>query len=513
MEMEMLKAINELRIVNAQIQKLETLKDEDITELSKKIDSAINFKDGEIFTVDSGIMNFEEMVTSSLSKLQKFGNGVEYYVELDEKFGATKPADEIEKMALDRKAKIDELISKVERIGNINTVIRELNKRAKDFNIEERLGNKEKEIDDLIEIEENKIKAFAQFENDGIVKKCIAQLTALREKAKIEKENEEIGDQITAETAKRDSVSDTFKAHHQSIIDSLEAKITKNNEKINELDKKINGRTEDEIIDEIKSRVPDNLDKDAIEQAIREGDPKKGLSDVKKGISNQLNLYQNRKTKNSERREQISVGKEERTARGTRTPLTYNADDYSLTDEEKADIENLLRNNGEEIKAMREDIKSDMEAHPDKYPVPTGEDLHKQVREWLDKKEGKTRNPFKLLSRMRRVRSGNTQKQYIESLKTEKIDAEVRARLIDDKKREKFTTKKDEAESASSAKTATLDRIENAFKLGIRKAALRFDNDQLSRTVSEGNYGLRASEVLDTVLEDEAKKDDDAWIH
>lgn len=512
-------AIIELKSIIEQIKGLEKLKDEQIGDLSKRVDKLINIDDGEIFTLDglsigaAETLDFNEIVTSNVAKLEEFKYD-EYYEELDKKLGKSKSSDEIEKMALERKAKIDELISKINRMGKLNTVIKEMSERSKKFDIHERLEEKDNETDALYKIEEEKRVALLKFRNDVTVKACISQLNALKNKVKIEEENKEIDDKIAEEEAKRDKVKDTkLKEIHQRKINNLKKQKEENNKKLDELDKEINGKTEAEIIEEMKSRIPDNLDKDAIEKAISGGNPEQGLEDINQGILSQMHVYQNRKSKNSERREQINVGKTERTARTTRTPLVYNADDYSLTDDELADIDGLIEADGDEIKVIREAVKGDMEANPDRYPIPTGKDLKKQVREWLDEKEGKTRNPFKILDRMRRVRFGDAEAQYKEALKSEQIKEEIRARLIDGKKRAKFDEKREKARTESEAKTATLDKIENAFKLSIRKAALAFKDDELSELVKTGDYGRKTSEVLDTVLEDRAKEDDDEFIH
>lgn len=516
--MSITEAIAELKAIVEDIKGLEKLKDEQIVDLSKRVDKVINVNDGEIFTLDgSNIsetekLDFNEIVTSNVAKLEEFKYD-EYYEELDKKLGKSKSSDEIEKMALERKAKIDELISKINRMGKLNTVIKEMSERSKKFDIHERLEEKDNETDALYKIEQEKRVALLKFRNDVTVKACISQLNALKNKVKIEEENKEIDDKIAEEEAKRDKVKDTkIKEIHQRKINKLKEQKEENNKKLDELDKEINGKTEAEIIEEMKSRIPDNLDKDAIEKAISGGNPEQGLEDINQGILSQMHVYQNRKLKNSERREQINVGKAERTARTTRTPLEYNADDYSLTDEELAEIDRQIEENGDHIKAMREAVKGDMEAHPDKYPIPVGKDLNKQVREWLDTKEGKTRNPFKLLNRMRKVRFGNAEEQYKESLRNEQINEEVKARLIEAKKKTKFDEKIAGVEKESLDKTATLDKIENAFKLSIRKAALGLDNDKLSELLQTGNYGMKASEVLDTVLEDRAKEDDAEFI-
>ena len=112
-------------------------------------------------------------------------------------------------MALERKAKIDELISKINRMGKLNTVIKEMSERSKKFDIHERLEEKDNETDALYKIEEEKRVALLKFRNDVTVKACISQLNALKNKVKIEEENKEIDDKIAEEEAKRDKVKDT----------------------------------------------------------------------------------------------------------------------------------------------------------------------------------------------------------------------------------------------------------------------------------------------------------------
>lgn len=511
-----LKKINDtLKGISIQIQGLEELKNEDIEKLINDIPSMMEANNAEILTfdgqkVDDETIDFNAFVTANLSKLREFteGNGyVEYYKKLSEELNGSKPVEEIEAMVNARVAKVQELIAKLERVGNLNQVIKELTERLKNIDIGERLEKKDQESDMLYEAEHEKYKTFIKFKNDPNVKQGIEQLKAIKDKAKIEEENKDIDAKITEEKNIISKLKNNkLKDVHERNINNLKKQKEGNNKKLEELDKKIDGKTESDIINKIKARIPDDLDnKDQIEEAITGENPEQALLDIENSYKNNMEKYENRKKVNAERRKQVEIGKNARSVRQRANPITYNSDAYTLTDEELADIDKRIEENGDEVKAIRKRIEND----PDQYPIPIGKDLRRQVREWIDKEEGKTRNPFKLLSRMRRVRSGEAQEQYREVLITEKIKAE----LIEREKVKKHEEIVKDIQAERAEKTATLDRYGNAFKDRIRKAAIQFSDKKLSGIVKEGNYNEITRNIVDQELKDEAQRDDYDFTH
>lgn len=492
---------NKLEEISLNIQGLPNLTNEKIEKLAEQTERLTNADEGAIFDKD---IDFENFISSNLAELNSFDK-IKYFEELNQKDFSK--VLENQKIAKDRFNKIKELTSKIERMGKLNTIIKETQSRYSEKNFDNVLKTEDLINTSKLEKENEKITKLSNFRDE--MEDNFKILDYIEEVKKLEAENVKIKNKITDLETKKIGLDPEFQDNIQKIINKEEKKIENNNEIIDAKNVIIAGRTADDIKRDIESKIPKDLDKTKIQQAINEDNPREAFNKLILNSQNQILMYQNRIDKNIERREKVDIGRVERENLKKAKPIGFNPADYSLDDDEIAAIDEEIKNGGDKIDELIKNATAEINA----LPVPEGKELRNQVKEWLDNQKGKTRNPFKNIARRIKSNSEKAQSEYIDAHKKQQINEKVKNALILEKQKEKFDNMIRTKRAESKAKTNTLDNMENSWKSSLRVETLKLSNDELDEIIKNKEYGKIASDHYKKVADENTKNDDNSFIH
>lgn len=510
-----LEEINrKLEEISLNIEGLSSLTNEKIEQLAKQVTSLMTMDEGVLFDVSDQIsikdgdkeLDFNDIINSNIEKLNSFKRE-EYFDELNQKDPSN--IKENANKAIKKDGKVKELVSAIERMGDMNTIIEEAKKRysEKDFDRvfeTEDLKNKSK-----IEKENEKIVLMSNF-NDEIYEDFNV-LDYIKEVEKLEKENLKIVNDITKLENEKNGLPKDLQDVLQKNIDKENAKIENNKKIIKDREAIIGGRTADAVKNDMITKLPKELDNAEVQSALKSENPREAYNNLISKSQNKILKYKNRIDKNEERREKIEIGRAERESLKKAGPSTTKLEYYVLDNDELEAIEEEIENGGDKIEQLIEKAKEKIN-DPAIYPIPEGKDLRKQVKEWMDSEKGKTRNPFKNMMRMIRAGSEKAQNQYIEAYKEAQIKEEVKSKLIKEKQDEKSKIAKVIKEKESASKMQTLNDRYNSWKKSLFFDVSSLSNDDMKKTKEKGEFGELTAKHYSKVADEQNKEADDGRI-
>lgn len=498
-----------LEFISLSIEGLDSLTNEKIEELSKDVSNLqnmdvfdksdeISFKDGD------DTLDFETIIASNIEKLNTF-DSKEYFKELNNKDFSK--VVENSKIAQDRENKIKELVSKIERIGKMNTIINETKNRYSEKSFDQVFETQDKVNTSRLEDENKRITIMAKYNDE--IQEDLKILDYIEEVKKLEEENKKIQDKINAIESKKIGLPTDFQDVLQEEIDKENEKIINNEKTINERNTIINGRTADYIKIDMLGKLPAELRQPEVEAAINSDNPRDAYNKLISRSQNEILKYQNRIDKNAEMKEKVEIGRETRNNLKKAKPISYKAEDYSLDDDELLAIEEEIKNGGDKIDELVEKATNEINS----LPIPAGKDLRKQAKAWLDMQNGETKNPFKNIARRIKAYSEKTQNQYMDAYKKQQINEKVKNALIDEKKIEKYNSMIETKKTETKTKLQTLSNRQNSWKESLFVDLSKLSNDDLDGITKEGKYGELAAEQYKKVADKEEQEADDGFTH
>lgn len=528
--MELDKINEELERINASLAQDITLKlnEKNLDNISKSLDKIVNDTDLQIFEMDEAelfkdmdddgkITDFSSFVKSAVANLEKFDK-VAYYKSLKDEKDPRKKQD----LMNAKENKIKELIAQIENMGQMNTFIKEVEKKYDEKEMESVLNKDADKTTELFEKASKERLALETFKNSSVVQLAFEQLRAIDSKDKKQKEIDKIQKEIDA---KNDEIS---KLSDKDLIDALtnevkelEGKITSIGDEIKDLDKTIAGKTVDNIKDDIRNVIPDGVDKLKIEKILNGSDIEKGFEDVDQQYLNDMLKYENRTRRKEERTKNLEIGRNERKSRATAKPVTFDPTDsaWDLTDDEIKNIKDAIKKGGLDIDGLKpediEDYKNKAKVELFKPEAADKKERKKQKKEdrkntsqYLKEQNGKgLKGFFKNMLNGVKARNKDVQEEYKEHVIAKKMEE----LMILDKKQSNFQEKKAEAKKESEAKTAELDELDNSFKAKVRAMAKNMDFTKLKAINDSGEYRKSATKAYSDVSADKRQEADDEF--
>lgn len=504
-----LEKINELlQQINASLSQDITLKldEKNIEAIGDQLDSIVNKTDAKVFEmnenelfkgIEEGVGDFSSFVQKAVEQLKKFDK-FNYYKSL--KSGDVKDPIKRQDLVAKKEEKISKLIEKIEKIGQMDKYIKEVESRYNDKEMESTFSKENEKNERLYKKTNEQRLALEEFKNSSKVQIAFEQLRAIDNKSKKEKELKKCEKEISDINNEITTLSDKELIEGwKDDLKKLEGKRTSIKNEINNIDNIIRGKTIDGIKNDIRNAVPDNVDKDKIEQILSGSDIEKGFKDLDQEYLKNMMMYENRGKVEAARTEQLNIGRDETKKRVVRPTIDINDPSLDLTEEDEKIIRDQYNSNDETVKAYRERAKEDIE----KYPT---NDLINDTKKYLKEKNGK--NFLKNLFNSVNARRTKTQDAYKEDLIEKKVKEMLELAMRESKRK----AKQNEAERESKSKTKTLDSLSNTFKESIRQAAMKMSNDELKQINDKGNYGEQAIQTYTTMHRKETEKADEEYF-
>lgn len=500
---------HKLEEISLNIEGLSALTNEKIEMLAKEVSnltnmevldnsSKINFKDG------TNELNFNDIITSNLEKLRGFDRK-DYFKELYQKDPSK--VSENSKIANDRDVKIKELISKIERMGMMNTILNETKNRYSEKNFDKVFDTEDLINTSKLEKENEKITRISNFKDE--IEDDLNILDYIKEVKKIEEENKKIQDKINDIEKQKIGIDKDYQDVLQEQIDKENEKLENNKKVIDEKNAIINGRTSDVVKLNMIAKLPKELDTVEVRNALNSENPREAYNNLITKSQNEILKYQNRIDKNSERKEKVEIGRETRESLRKSKPIQFKPEDYSLDEDELSAIDEEIKNGGDKIDELIKNATDEINA----LPIPEGKELKRNVKEWLDNQIGKTRNPFKNIARRIKANSEKTKSQYIDAHKKSQINEKVKNALILEKQKEKFNDMVETKKKEGISKMQTLHNRQNSWKESLFVDLSKLSNDDMDNIIKDGKYGELANEQYKKVADKEEKEADDEFIY
>ena len=514
--MDLVTINEELNKISKSMGVIAGLANDKLDTISKTVDLLMGSDNKAILYGNKKVENFEDIIKKCLEILNDESQIKKYVQNLrnEDKVkneSERRSDEEISDLVKARRKIISALVSKIERMGHMNTAVTKIQEQYKAEDIDSEIDNSNSELEKANEYENDKITIINNFLNE--INKELELIKLINRKAELSTNITNLSNEISnLENRLKNTTLDP------SVIDDLtsqkneaEQKYQAAKDEHDAIAPKIGSNTKGKIIASIKTKINKSVMneflKDEIKKAIESEDPKKALDNLKNNSQDKINLNKQIIERRKNRSTELSSGRK----------LIKDKDDpaekskYSLNDNEINEQENLAEEWYEKYKNGEIDddeegmkIKNQIEEILNEHnkPIPTdkkkarvvAKEQRKEIREWLDSKKGKTKNPFKKAFRNVQSRIQSHSSKARESYIDEKILDDLKGRFLKtatDIKYKEVTRGARESE----AETEKTWRETLLFKLDEKS------DDELKEFVEAGKWGKNAREVNRAIVE------------